>query len=58
MAYPAQKEGTGNVQQHCEGCRHFQKDEYTGYCRIQNAYVLKTFWCVQFQPASISDGGK
>jgi hypothetical protein len=43
-------------QRRCEDCRHFQKDEYTGYCRIHHAYVLKTFWCIQFEPTRLSEG--
>lgn len=35
-------------QRQCEYCRHFRKDEYTGYCHIHRAYVPKTFVCAQF----------
>ncbi len=54
----ATQESTEGVQRpHCENCRHFQKDEYTGYCRIHHAYVLKTFWCIQFESALKSSEG-
>jgi hypothetical protein len=44
-------------QQQCEYCQHFQKDEYTGYCRVHRAYVPKTFCCAQFESVLLSGKG-
>ena len=47
--------GSAEGQQfYCESCRNFQKDGYTGYCRIHHAYVLKSFWCVQYESSQRS----
>jgi hypothetical protein len=53
-ALVVQEDEVNTQQQQCEYCRHFQKDEYTGYCRIHRAYVAKTFWCPQFNPLNSS----
>jgi hypothetical protein len=38
------------TRQQCEYCQYFQENEYTGYCQIHHAYVVKTFLCEKFVP--------
>jgi hypothetical protein len=38
----------------CAVCQSFQQKEYTGYCRLHQAFVVKTFVCDKFVPAKLS----
>ena len=44
------EQGVPLTRQQCEYCQYFRENEYTGYCQIHHAYVVKTFLCEKFVP--------
>lgn len=50
---------TKHTYRRCEHCRYFQEDQWnTGYCQLNNMYVLKTFDCLEFvQRHTFDEGG-
>lgn len=47
-------EMTGIQLRECGACQYFRQDEYTGFCRLHQAYVLKTFVCDKFRAVESS----